>query len=430
MKIDKDGAAAIAEAVKPMLGAELDSRMKGVAKADDLKPLLERITDLETKSRSRPITDSDDDQPRIKGVPVRPLYHLGRYKGHFAIPNLKRVEAENFRLSLVLRYLRNQKWDANVGVEKDVFEEVAKQKAALQLGDDSAAGFYIPNEVMDAIIDPLRATGVKSQLGLQMMTGLTNSPIEFPRQVGVETAYMVGEDVEVTHSNQTADQISLNPHMAAVLTSASASLLQKAPGVVENRIRRSITRTMELKEDSQLFEGSGIGANVLGLLNIVGALTVNISGHAASTIFPMLHKCIAQLEGANVEISGGKWAMHAYVWHTLWNNQLTQIAAGNHEKFLSIENGATGIPQKFLLGYPVVICNSIAASTTSRIFFCNWPEVMWAEWLNPGIAFSDQADDAFKKVKGYFRIVKEFDANVEHPEVICLPSAFTYLTFS
>ena len=30
-------------------------------------------------------------------------------------------------------------------------------------------------------------------------------------------------------------------------------------------MRRSITRTLELKEDAQLFEGTGVAPNVLGL---------------------------------------------------------------------------------------------------------------------------------------------------------------------
>lgn len=406
------------------IGATVEAKVK-----EANAPILARLEAVESRGRERPdLTGTTEDGRRLfRGVNMRDLFEEGRYKGAIGVPNMTAKDIRSFRLSSVMRYLARGRWDANVGCERDVFEEVAKQKAALQLGDDSAAGFYIPNEVMDTIIDPLRATSVKSQLGMQMLTGLTASPIDFPRQVGVETAYMVGEDVEITHSNQTADQISLSPHMAAVLTSASASLLQKAPGVVEARIRRSITRTMELKEDQQLFEGTGIGANVLGIGTFTGINTVSFSGVTSATVWEKLQQMIRELEVDNVEITGGKFVMHAQAWHFLWLKQIVQMATDKaFAPFLTITPGPGGIPQKFIHGYPVVICNTLAASTTTILYFCNWPELMWAEWLNPGIAFSDVADDAFKKVKGYFRIVKEFDVNAEHPESICTGTALTF----
>lgn len=386
--------------------------------AATVKALDERMSAVEAATRERPnfTGKSEDGRSFFRGTEMRSLYPNGRkggYKGVFDIPNMSPKEAQDFRFAKVLSGLRaGGKFD---GVEKLVHDEWLKLKTVLTLGDDLAAGFYIPNQVMDEIIDPLRATSVKSQLGMQMLTGLTSSPIEFPRQVGVETAFMVGEDTAITESNQTADQISLRPHMAGVLSKASLSLLQKAPGVVENRLRRSITRTLELKEDDQLFQGSGVAPNVRGLKNITGINTVAHSGASAAVTWEKLQQCIKELEIDNVEITGGKWVMHATDWHVFWLKQIQQISTDKaFVPYLSFGPGADGLPAKFIHGYPVVICNTITAGTA---FFVNWPDVMWAEWLNPGIAYSEHFE--FNKVNGVFRIVKEFDANVEHPESVC-----------
>lgn len=415
---------ALTAEIKATVDAAFDSRLK-TAVESATKPIVDRVTDLEAKGRERPslFTGKDDaGQPFFKGVAMKPLYEGGRYKGKFDIPNMSPREIADFKFIGVLRGLKTGKWDG-FGLEKAVFDEVAKQKAALQLGDDAAAGFYIPNQLMD-IIDPLRAEAAYAQIGAQMLTGLTSSPVEIPRQVGVETAYMVGEDTAITESNQTADMIRLSPHMAAVLTKASGSLLQKEPGIVEGRIRKSIELTLQLKKDQQIFEGTGVAPNVLGTANMSGINTVSFSGVDSSTVWGKIQQMIRELEVDNVMIGNAKFVMHAQAWHALWNYQIARIAAGNLITFLTISDGANGVPQKKLMGYPVVICNTLTASTTTILQFLNGPEIMVASWLNPGIAFSEHYE--FNKFNGAFRIVEEFDVNAEHPESVCTGTAFTY----
>lgn len=429
--MDKNAITSAVEALKPAI--------KSVAEELNA-PLAARVADLETKGMNRPLIGADHEFSN-DGHTFRPIVQnttTRGFRGRISIPgmNTQKVSLGKIARAMWLKRMGESQdncWK-DAGYEHDVWKEVAKQRTAASLGNDSSAGFLIPNEIVNEIIENLRAESVMGQLGVQQMTGLTSSPVQIRRRTGSSAGYWVGESTSITKSQPTYDRIQLTPKKCAALIDVTGDLLRRDPAAVTSEIEKDGVLTLQLKKEVAFFEGTGAAGQPLGLDNVVGINTSSaISTHDSTEVAKLL-TLIEEVAVDNVNLVGAKWVMHTRAWYqicSLLNSGVANTSTFGAPPVVTMGSGApngsitAALPSPSLFGFPVILCNSLTASTTTIIKFVVPSQIIWAEWGSPELVMSTEAGTAFQNDEVWFRLIHEVDVNVRHPEAICT-SVYTY----
>ena len=185
----------------------------------------------------------------------------------------------------------------------------------LATSTDSAGGYIVPTQVMQAMMVPLlREQLVLTNLGITNLSGLTGSPVEIPKVTGGTTAYMVNHDATtsptaVTKSGPTFGQLRLTPHTVASRAVLSNRLVNMGSPDADKLISGEMMNDMALMIESQAFNGSGSNGEVTGLLQASGVgASVTVNSVAASTFYNKGIDIIAALRTAKKSLNGNiKW---------------------------------------------------------------------------------------------------------------------------
>jgi HK97 family phage major capsid protein len=170
-------------------------------------------------------------------------------------------EKEEFSFLKAINGIRTGDW-SNAGFEKEIFDNT---KTVMTVGTDSQGGYIVPNEYIAQLIELLRAESVVMRAGATVLGNLTGSPVEFPRQEGGATAYWVGENEDITESNQTLGQIALTPKACSALVKLSNRLLSMSNPDAEAMVRRDIAQVIALKIDLAALAGVGTATEPRGI---------------------------------------------------------------------------------------------------------------------------------------------------------------------
>lgn len=122
-------------------------------------------------------------------------------------------------------------------------------------GVDSAGGFLVPEQMMASIIDLREQYGVFRQEATIVPMG--RDTVNWPRRTGGLTAYFVGENVALTESQATWDNVNLTAKKLGVLTRFSTELDEDAVISVADWLTNEIAYAFASKEDDCGFNGDG-----------------------------------------------------------------------------------------------------------------------------------------------------------------------------
>lgn len=333
------------------------------------------------------------------------------------VPGLE-DEADQFSFQRAILAIQSGDW-SEAGFEKEAFD--ATRKTALAQGTDSLGGFLVPPEVLDVLIDLLRAMTVLDKVGVTMMPGLSGSPVEVPKQTGGATAFWVGENTAVTESNQTFGQVKLTPHTVAGLTKVSNRLLRLSSPAAEGIIRRDLMQVMARKADIAGLRGPGAAGEPLGVSQTTGIGTVALGVNGAAITLDDMYKLVLEVEKDNVDIQRGAWVMHPQLWDVI-----RRLKDGDNRFFLE-PDGELRPGQGTILGYPFFTTTQIPTDLTkgtgtalTELYFADWQELLWGQWGTMELAVTTQAGDAFEKNQTWVRILWEIDFAVRHAEAFAL----------
>lgn len=196
-------------------------------------------------------------------------------------------------------------WDG-AGFERECHDALVKRN-----GSPANGGFYVPYEVQkrtmarrdltvagnagylvqtdnqpESFIELLRALSVVGKAGARMLPGLKGN-IQIPKQTGASTAYWVGsEDDEITESNATFGQLSMDPKTLGAYSELSRMLIMQSSPSVDSLVMEDFARVLALKMDIAALTGAGNGGPV-GIVNTsgIGSVTATSLDYAKALEF-------------------------------------------------------------------------------------------------------------------------------------------------
>lgn len=145
----------------------------------------------------------------------------------------------------------------------------------LLVGTATAGGHLVATELLSSsFIELLRNRMIVRRLGAIILGDLQGF-VDIPGQSDGATAFWVGENVNLTESQQVFRQLELEPHTVGGFTDISRRMLIQSSMDIEALVRSDLARTIAQEVDRAALNGSGLGAQPLGLLNTAGIGTAN-----------------------------------------------------------------------------------------------------------------------------------------------------------
>lgn len=275
------------------------ARMKDADKADDNEAFETAETELRTLdgklARQRKIDAADRADPGTpingEATPEFRSYSLARRLAHQLDPSIDAGREMEIEQELSRRADRPAQ---GIRVPLEYFETRATQTTGT-----SAA--IVPDSFRpDLFTSALTASTVLQSLGSTVLTALSGNVV-LPRETGSPNVGWVAEDQAVPTGNATFDNVTLTPHHVGAMTELSRQLIMQASPAADGIIRQMLSRNIALEIDRAALNGTGTGAEPLGLLNDTDVASVAY----ATDLFTTTADMIAAADLANVASNRG-----------------------------------------------------------------------------------------------------------------------------
>jgi HK97 family phage major capsid protein len=302
-----------------------------------------------------------------------------------------------------------------------------QQEKALAAGDATAGGFLVPVQFSNEVIELLRARSIVRKMGartVQMPTGT----LKYPRlQTGASAAY-IGENVNISKSEETFGQLSLTFKKLAVLTPISNDLLRYSSPSADAIVRDDLVSSMATKEDESFIRGTGTDATPKGIANwCVADQKIACQAKTLANIFEDLGKLVIALKNANIPLISPGWMMAPRTEITL-----ATIQDGNGNTPLREE-----LNRGTLWGYPVGVTTNIpitldttgaGSDDESEIYLVDFAQVLIGESQSLKVDASQEAayhdgsnvQAAFSLDQTVVRAIAEHDLGMRHEKAVAM----------
>lgn len=297
-------------------------------------------------------------------LPARPRNHgpLKAFKGADAVERAER--AGMWAAAVLYKDAGAARWCAERGIAIE-HGSIAEPSATLNTGDNTAGGYFVPNEVDYAVQELALEYGVFRRFA--EIVGMASGTKESPRWTAGMTAYWTTEGSKPTQSDPAWDLITLVAKELKAMTKMTRVLDEDSAVGLGDKIALALAQAFAYAEDNAGFNGDG-GSTYGGITGLIAkilaasaAFATAASGNVSAQTLDLddFNACVAKLP----KYPGMKpvWFMH---W-TFWANsvQRLQMAAGGVVP-ADIQMGA----KPMLLGYPIEFTEVMpSAPTVSEI---------------------------------------------------------------
>ncbi|MFZ5483731.1 MAG: phage major capsid protein [Pseudomonadota bacterium] len=158
----------------------------------------------------------------------------------------------------------------------------ASHQRDLVVGTASAGGNLVGTDHLGAaFVSLLRERSLAMELGATLLADLHGN-LAVPTQTGTATAYWLNEGSAPTESQAVFGQITLTPKTVGAFTDFSRRLLLQSSPDIESLIRSDLAAVLGQALDAAVFNGSGTGAEPLGVMNQsgIGSVAIGTNGGA------------------------------------------------------------------------------------------------------------------------------------------------------
>jgi len=221
---------------------------------------------------------------------------------------------------------------------------------------------------------------------------MQTNTLNVPRLAGGATASYIGENVNITSSQQNLEQVQLSAKKLAVLVPVSNDLIRDSSPAADRIVRDDIVAKMATTEDVNFIRGTGTSYSPKGIASWMQSGNRSTVTAGAS---PALSAVIGSLKTALVAVKNAR------------KDQLVNpgwIFSVRTELFLRTLLNANGffvfkdeMDRGRLLGYPYYVTTAIPENLTvtstdsSEIYFVEFSDALIGENLNMEIAVSQEA---------------------------------------
>lgn len=310
------------------------------------------------------------------------------------------------------------------------------REKALGTGDPTQGGFLVPTQVSSDVIELLRPAAVVRSLG-PLVLPMAGGKLEIPRVSQGATATYVGENQNITKSEERFGMLRLAFRKLAVLVPISNDLIRQSSPGADTIVRDDCVRAMAAREDKAFIKDSGTDATPKGLKywissdNVMTAnATVNLDnvtadlGRALQLIMaadiPLIVQQNQQTNAAVIDVRPG-WIFSPRIYRYLTTVRLTQGPYAFRDEML----------RGTLFGFPFRVTSQVletmsgdndTGGTSTEIYFGCFAHAVIGESLGMMVDASTEAayydgstvQAAFSRDQTVIRVITEHDFGLRH----------------
>jgi HK97 family phage major capsid protein len=299
-----------------------------------------------------------------------------------------------------------------VTIPIDVLRQpLVDQQRDLLAGTATAGGHTIQTDLLSAdFITLLRNQMMVRNMGARFLAGLDGA-VAIPRQTGGSTGYWVGENVNVTESQQAFDQVTMTPKTFGAFTDISRRLLLQSSIDVEALVRDDIQTVLGLGVDLGALYGTG-GVQPTGLSAQAGINVVALGANGAVPTWANMVDMETQVAIRNANIGNMGYLTNAKVRGKL---KTVEKAAASAAQFVWSESfDANGM--NMVNGYKAGVSSQVpsnlvkgaSGAVCSGIFFGNWADLIIGQWSGIDLL----VDPYTGGIAGTVRVIAFIDVDV------------------
>jgi HK97 family phage major capsid protein len=284
------------------------------------------------------------------------------------------------------------------GVEGETTQELSRRH------NKKPQGFYMPHDLRTErrafdttagagaivttlgtdFIELLRARSVLQMAGARILTDLSGN-FGLPRQSGGGTASWVTEGAAPgAGTNATIDQVLFSPKTIAGYTDITRRTIKQSSVDVEAFIREDVAKMIALAIEHGAFNGSGTGAEPLGLLKNTSVTAISLGTDGGAPTFDALINLETTVADANADLGSLAYITNAVARGRLKRTLVDANVLGIRVWGATV-NGQTVNDE--VNGYPAYVTTQVPKNLTkgtgtglSAMLFGNWADLVVGLW--------------------------------------------------
>jgi len=249
---------------------------------------------------------------------------------------------------------------------------VTAQAGVFTQPEDGAA---VVERTLRPVIDITRPNTPLRALGAQFLTGLVGN-IGVPTLTQGATSTWKKEVETLDKSNQKFSSADMSPHRLGTYAVRSLQFLAQTSPAIETMLRTDLENSISQALELAAINGSGVGNEPLGLLNVNGTLSFDTGANGGAPTRAMLIGLQALVEDQNIRVDTPGYLINVLTKATLLN---TKVDPSNGI-FLMSDNGQ-------VLATPVGVTSLVPKNLTkgtgtnlSAAIFGNWRDLLIGQW--------------------------------------------------
>src|SRR5581483_5869435 len=183
------------------------------------------------------------------------------------------------------------------------------------LGGSGVGAVFTPPEFYRQAIDLLAPQSVALASGIRVIR-TERDQLVIPHLLADQAAAWVNEGATIGASDPNAEQVTATPRKLAALTQLTNELINDSDPPVLDVFGQQLLRSLALKFDLGVYEGSGTPPEIRGLRNVAGTQQVSMGTNGGTpTNLDQFADAIGLLEQENATATA--IVMHPRTWKTL-----------------------------------------------------------------------------------------------------------------
>jgi HK97 family phage major capsid protein len=331
------------------------------AKKTEFQGAIDRIERREKEASARAVPVAGQQNVKIPAQARKRYSKLVAFKDHHGFDGqIVRAEEDAYAVGMWLKaaLFRHE------GAADWCRENGLSVTRAQSEGVDSAGGFLVPEQMMASIITLREQYGVFRQQATIVPMG--RDTVNWPRRTGGLTAYFVGENVAVTESQASWDNVNLTAKKLGVLTRFSTELDEDAVISIADWLVNEIAYAFSSKEDDCGFNGDG--TSVYGGIRGLTTWAIDSTTTASKSTAASGHNTYALLDATDITTLMGILPQYAlgnakfYISQTGFASTFERLIATAGGNSIATLDGE--IVYRYL-GFPIVISQKLPLITTT-----------------------------------------------------------------
>jgi len=305
-------------------------------------------------------------------------------------------------------------------------EHVVTKALASNIG--AQGGFLVEGEFANEIIELLQPASVFRRAG-PVTVPLDSGSLRIPKITQGAQGGWLGENTNITTTEQVFGQIILTPYKYASVVPFSNDLLRRAAFAVSTVVRDDMINDIARSTDLAFLRGDGLGGDPVGISNhVLPANSFASAGTTLANVTTDLGTALQFMGDNNVRILRPAWFME---WRT-WRHLITLRDGNGNLAFKGEMDGGT------IFGIPFFITSQIprnlGGGTETEIYLVEMSNMILGEATNVLIKVSDEAayqDGATVRAalsldQTVIRALIEVDMKPRHDESIVVVNTVTW----